>query len=209
MKLEKVLNTAAGAPEAFIAKDIVPGINVMVYYTITAQGVAIVGLEIRGVDIVSDQYRAINIGELREAIHAELMTHPERASGAALMHHLGFTGTTQEINALESASDTAAETVAALSKANPDRRRATSDDQQDHYRKVAEAYIEFVKDIGRKGAVKELAICLDAPIKTVYWWIRRAREEGWLAKSKQGQVNAEAGPRLIRFRQEHDEEEEE
>jgi transposase len=51
-----------------------------------------------------------------------------------------------------------------------------------------------------------MAEYLDAAPNTVYWWVRRAREEGWLTKGQQGRAGANAGPRLIMWLKEQEEE---
>jgi hypothetical protein len=88
---------------------------------------------------------------------------------------------------------------AAASAPKSGRRRYTDD----HYRELAEEYIRLVVIEGRtRGVLAGIAEWLsgrqgyEVAIPTARDHVRRARELGYLAPSKQGKVTAEPGPRL-------------
>lgn len=64
-----------------------------------------------------------------------------------------------------------------------------------YYRRIAERYLELVKD-GRRDVVKALADELAAPIPTVRDRISTATKRGFLAGGKQGRATLRPGPNL-------------
>lgn len=88
-----------------------------------------------------------------------------------------------------------------LRTTRPGRGRAA--DNQEWYGHVARVYLDFYAQHGQR-TVKAMAVFLDAAPNTVYWWVRRAREQGWLTKGQQGRAGANPGPRLIQWLEEQE-----
>jgi hypothetical protein len=68
----------------------------------------------------------------------------------------------------------------------------------DHYRRIAIAYIDEVKAHGGRGVLGRLASAENVSRATIRDWVKRARELGFLAPTKQGRAEATPGPNLYR-----------
>jgi hypothetical protein len=68
----------------------------------------------------------------------------------------------------------------------------------DHYRRIALAYIDDVRAHGSRGVLARLASAENVSRATIRDWVRRARELGFLAPTKQGRAEATPGPNLHR-----------
>lgn len=150
--------------------------------------------------------RTVRIGEIRKVIHKSLLHNPEHLSGLALFGKLVEEGNASasdaELKAMRAARDSAHRAVEYLKTNHPQRGRGATN--QDWYGHVARVYLDFYAEHGQR-AVQAMAQYLDAAPNTVYWWIRRAREEGWLTKGQQGRAGASPGTRLIKWLEEQEE----
>ena len=204
MKLHWVVVPAPTEPyPAVIVED--GDLRMTVHYDLDERGVVV--KRISGDDITADALRKLRIGKLRAKIHESLVEHPEHLLGLALLGKLieegGGTATPEELEVMRAARRAADDAVRQLKTGHPNRGRAPTN--QDWYRRVAQAYLGFYQEHGQR-AVKELAEDLDASPNKVSWWVRRAREEGWLTKGHQGRAGASPGPRLVKWQKEQEEE---
>ena len=178
-------------------------LELTVHYDLGDQGVVI--KRISGDDLTATVLRTLRIGELRKVIHQSLSQNPDHLLGIALAGKLveeGFlTASPEEIAVMRAARDAAVEATKYLMTNQPQRGRAAANSEW--YGHVARVYLNFYAEHGQR-AVKAMAHYLDAEPNTVYWWIRRAREEGWLTKGQQGRAGANPGPRLIKWLKEQE-----
>lgn len=68
----------------------------------------------------------------------------------------------------------------------------------DHYRRIALAYIDEARAHGSRGVLARLASAESVSRPTIRDWVKRARELGFLAPTKQGRAEATPGPNLNR-----------
>ena len=180
-------------------------VELTINFDLNERGVVV--KRISGDDITADSLRKLRIGEIRAKIHESLLEHPEHLLGLALFGKLieegGGTATPEELEVMRAARRAADDAVEQLKTAHPKRGRAATN--QDWYRRVAQAYLGSYQEHGQR-AVKHLAELLNASPNTVYWWVRRAREEGWLTEGHQGRAGASPGPRLIRWQKAQEDE---
>jgi hypothetical protein len=66
----------------------------------------------------------------------------------------------------------------------------------DHYRRIALAYIDDIRAHGSRGVLARLASEEKVERSTIRDWIKRGRELGFLAPTKQGRAEASPGPSL-------------
>lgn len=178
-------------------------LEVKVHYDLGDQGVLIKRIE--GDDLTATVLRTVRIGEIRKAIHKSLLQNPEHLLGLALLGKLVEEGhasaSDEELKVMRAARDSSYRAVEYLKTNRPQRGRAAKN--QDWYGHVARVYLDFYPEHGQRTA-GAMAEYLDAEPNTVYWWIRRAREEGWLTKGQQGRAGANPGPRLIQWLEEQE-----
>jgi len=187
-----------------------PDFEVTVHFDITDSGVAIkrisadVDQDTSG-DLTSTQLRRIRIGQLRANIEKSLIADPTLLTPGSLWGKIveaqGGTATDDELeymSAARRAVESATETLTDRPK------RGQGVDNQEWYGHIARVYLEFHAEHGQR-TVKAMADYLDAAPNTVYWWVRKAREEEWLTKGRQGRAGAGPGPRLLRWLEEQEE----
>lgn len=180
-------------------------VEVTVHYDLGPQGVVIKGIS--GDDLTATVLRKIRIGELRKVIHDQMVQDTEKG-----LREIDLIAETIEQRhppadweerrkGWREARRTQTEVREYLRTTRPGRGRAA--DNQEWYGHIARVYLDFYAQHGQR-AVKAMAESLDAAPNTVYWWVRRAREEGWLTKGQQGRAGAYAGPRLIMWLKEQE-----
>jgi hypothetical protein len=182
-------------------------VEVFVHYDLGPQGVVITGVS--GDDLTATVLRKLRIGELRKLIHRhlaqvteQLLTEVDRIEKTIEQGH----PPAKKEEARQSARNARriiTEHREYLRTTRPQRGRAA--DNQEWYGYVARVYLDFYAQHGQR-AVKAMAEYLDEKPNTVYWWVRRAREERWLTKGQQGRAGAKAGSRLITWLKEQEEE---
>jgi hypothetical protein len=87
--------------------------------------------------------------------------------------------------------------LAELSRNQP-RKRGRAGYPDDHYRRIAFAYIDDIKEHGNsRGVLDRLAKAEHVQRSTIRDWVKRARELEFLAPTKQGRAAALAGPNLL------------
>jgi hypothetical protein len=178
-------------------------LEVTVHYDLEDRGVVI--KRIGGDDLTATVLRTVRIGEIRKAIHKSLPQNPEHrfplAMFAKLVEEGRLSASDEDAEILRAARDAASEATKYLMTNQPQRGRAAANSEW--YGHVARVYLDFYAEHGQR-AVKAMAHYLDAEVNTVYWWIRRAREEGWLTMGQQGRAGANPGPRLIKWHREQE-----
>jgi hypothetical protein len=70
----------------------------------------------------------------------------------------------------------------------------------DHYRRIAVAYLDLADAGMGRGLVQELARLEKRPTETVRDWIHEARNRGFLTKGERGRVGAFPGPMLTDYK---------
>ncbi len=190
MRLSSVV--VPGPPEQYPAV-VIEDLGVTVHYDISERGTVILK-RIEAEDITSDVLRSIKIGDLRPAIHSLLLDDPSRVGGLAFLHKHADLASPEEARAFKVAHSAAEDAVGTLRHKTPHRGRSANNDG--FYRDVAQDYLKLWPQHGQTTA-KALAEERGANQSTVYGWIRRAREEGWLTAGQQGRAGAERGWRLI------------
>jgi hypothetical protein len=184
--------------------------EVTIHYVITEGGISIkrisadIDQDTSG-DLTSTQLRKIRIGELRVSIQRFLLgeTRSEADWWAASEEKRTSTSTPEELSYMRAEMEKDAAIAQILRTERPKRGRGV--DNQDWYGHIARVYLDFHAEHGQR-TVKAMAEYLDAAPNTVYWWVRKAREEGWLTEGRQGRAGAGPGPRLIAWMQAQEEE---
>lgn len=125
-----------------------------------------------------------------------------RDRAVTLLHRIAEGATAMAAEGVARAED-AAELSAVSDSLSTTRRRGrppTYDD--DHFRRIAEAHLETVRELGTtRGARKALAQRERVSESTIRDWLREARSRGFLPKTRAGKSSL-PGPRLTEQRKE-------
>ena len=188
-------------------------VRVTVHYTLRGGRIVIkrvtAGRDGEGTaELTSNLFRGLRLGEIRNTIHQEVTKNPglldPDVTAAQLVIVAGGTPPSEEIEGLNAALRAARIDAVHLETMKPNRGRGA--DNQELYGDVARLYLDLLKEHGQH-TVKALAEYYGRPRNTVYWWVRKAREEGWLSPSLgQGRAGGSPGWRLLQWLEEKEEE---
>jgi hypothetical protein len=97
--------------------------------------------------------------------------------------------------------ETAALELAVEAAELPAKRPGRTGYPDDHYRRIALAYLSLLEQGEGRGVLKALAAAEGKPRETVRDWVRIARKRGFLTEGRQGRAGAQAGPNLYERRE--------
>lgn len=165
----------------------------------TVKGASVVITELTLEDaagVSADALREVPLGEIRARLHRDVIDHPKEVLESCNEVVFQPRRLTREERATRLRE---IEAVVA-----PLRERAPRPGD-DFYRRVAEAYLRFLKDRPRDPVIaltdelRSSRAHAALSVNTVTSWVRRSRERGWLSPAVRGAAGAEPGPKLIAY----------
>jgi hypothetical protein len=141
-------------------------------------------LEEAEADVTGKVLRGVRLGEIRERAVRRLQ---ERGIAYGALERTGWDLSAEEFEQARRLAEAARELP---------RTRGRKGYPPDHYRRIAIAYIDDIREHGSRGVLDRLARAERFERPTIRDWIKRARELGFLAPTKQGRAEARPGPNL-------------
>lgn len=169
------------------------------------------GVVIRRIDadeITSNFVRLIPFDKVRRVIFESISSNPDLLSPAALVGQLIEAGhgeaAPEELAYMSKAREAVEEAVEELKEGHPNLGRAANNDRRNA--QIAAMYLQYHVTYGQK-CVRAMAQELETEPKQVSNWVSQARGGGWLSKAPgPGQAGGTAGWRLVKWLEEHEEE---
>lgn len=169
-------------------------------------------VEVSGDAITSGTLQDVQLGKLRRTIAKAFRHNPQLMDWEALIisHHDADNPFT--VQAPEEQLERMREVEAEVKRISKDIKghppgMGRGVRSPDHYRRIAQMYLEMYELHGERGTVKAMVEELGENPNTVSGWIRRARSDDWLGPARDNnRAGGKAGERLNQWRKEHEEE---